>query len=282
MKKLYWIPVVTLALGASVAACEDKPNPDAAPVSSALAPAKPKTAASLTFAIEADSSKVNFTMEAPVEKIHGDAPKSVEGDIFVDLMDVTKSTGLLKVDLEKLVIAQQVREDDKSEFPEKKVNPTQNEHMKTWLQIDDKASEEDRKKNRYVEFKIKKVASKGGKNINEMKGAERKVTLTLTGDLRVHQRTLEQTTDIEIVFKYDGDKPVSMSVKSLKPMKVNLDKHDIRPRDTFGKIAKKTLGDMLNKVASDAPVSIEFNAKAKGDAKPAAGGGAKPASSAGY
>ena len=41
-------------------------------------------------------------MDAPIEKIFGEADGSTEGELFIDPEDITRSTGLLKIDLEKL------------------------------------------------------------------------------------------------------------------------------------------------------------------------------------
>ncbi|UQA58446.1 hypothetical protein [Polyangium aurulentum] len=260
-----------LALALTLAAphlggCEDKPSPGAAPTSSALAPAKPKTEAARTFVVDAQGSRASFLMDAPIEKIHGDALDAITGEVFVDLEDLTKSTGLLKVDLDKLVLYQQKRENETAAFSERSKSDLQNEHARNWLEIGKDVSEETKKKNRFVELKITKVETAGPKNVLTMTGADRKVELTVTGDLRLHERTVPKTAKIEATFEYEGDKLVSLAVKTVEPIAVSLEEHDVRPRDTLGKILQKTqeeLSTLGKKVSKDAMISVDFTAKAR-------------------
>jgi hypothetical protein len=256
-----------LALAAAgLGGCEDKAGSAAAPTSSALAPAKPKTEASKTFAVEATGSKATFLMDAPIEKIFGEAEGAITGDVFVDLEDLTKSTGLVKVDLDKLVLYQQKRENETAAFSERSKSDLQNEHARNWLEIGKDVSEETKQKNRFVEFKITKVETAGPKSVLGMQGAERKVTLTVTGDLRLHERTTPKTAKLEATFRFEGDKPVAVAVKTVEPLGVSLEEHDVRPRDTLGKILQKTqeeLSTLGKKVSKDAMVSLDFTAKAK-------------------
>jgi len=247
--------VAALALG-----CEDKPKTDLAPTGSTLAPAKPSSQKSAKLTVEASSAKVGFLMDAPLEKIHGKAPGALEGELFVDLDDVTKSSGLVKVDLFKLELFQQKRGGEGEDFSEETKNDTQNQHAHAWLEIGDDAPADKRAEYRYVELKVTKIEAKGEKNINKMSGAERKVMLTVTGDFRLHGRLTKQSAEMEAVFRFEGDKLASVELKTVKPFSVGLDEHDVRPREGFGKLAQKTLELMAPKVAKEAVVSLEFKA----------------------
>jgi hypothetical protein len=260
--------LVALALsGLCLVACQqDQPGKNAAPTSSALAPAAPQSDMSKTFAVEADPSKVSFLMDAPIEKIYGEAPGAVSGEIFVDLMDVTKTTGLVKVDLDKLAIYQQKRENENASFTERTKVEKQNEHARDWLEIGKDVSADKKEKNRYIEFKLKKVETDGPKDITKMTGAERKISLKVTGDFRLHERTVEKTTELEVTFKFDGDKPSAVAIKTVKPFAVNLEQHDVRPRDALGAILQKTTEELSilgKKVAKDAMIDVDFSAKVK-------------------
>ena len=253
------VPVALIALASAlVVGCEDKPSASLAPTASALASAQPTSVKALKFAVDAPESKVGFLMEAPVEKIHGKAPGSMAGEVFVDLLDVTKSTGLVKVDLFKLELFQQKRAKEGEEFGEEVKDATQNEHARAWLEISDDAPEKEREANRYIEFSIKKVETSGAKNVLEMTGDERTVQLTVSGDFRLHGRQTTKTAELELVFRFDGDKPVSAHVKTVKPFDVGLEEHEVRPRKGFGVIAKATLETLAPKVASRAAVSLDF------------------------
>ncbi len=247
--------VAALALG-----CEDKPSTDLAPTASALAPASPASQKTAKLAIDASSTKVGFLMDAPLEKIHGKAPGALEGELFVDLDDVTKSSGLVKVDLFKLEIFQQNRGSDGEDFGEETKNDTQNQHARAWLEIGDDAPPDKRAEYRYVELKVTKIETTGEKNITKISGPERKVMLTVTGDFRLHGRLTTQSAEMEAIFRFEGDKLASVELKSVKPFTVGLDEHDVRPREGFGKLAQKTLEVLAPKVAKAAAVSLEFKA----------------------
>ena len=128
-------------------------------------------------------------MRAPLENIHGVAADSMEGTLQLDLSDLSQSTGLVKTDLLKLEIFQRKREAANEDFGEETKNPTQNEHMRDWLQIGDDAPEDARERFRWVEFRIARVSDVSNANVMEMEGAERTVQLTAHGELRLHGRT---------------------------------------------------------------------------------------------
>ncbi len=242
--------------------CENKPSANAAPVSTALEAAKPATLSSQKFIVDTSTAKASFLMDAPLEKIYGEANQAITGQIFVDLMDVKKSTGLLQIDLLKLTVYQQKRADEKGQFGERVKNDKQNEHMRTWFELSEDVPPMVREKNRWVEFKLMKLESTTG-NLNELKGDVRTFTATATGDVRLHQRTVSGSTKLEVTLRYQGEKPVSLQVKTLEPLNVSLDAHDVRPRSAFEKLAEATLASLGPKVASAAPVTLEFSAKAQ-------------------
>jgi hypothetical protein len=243
--------------------CEDKASPEQlAPPSSAL-PAAAPAANARKFVVEAASSKLDFEMDAPLEKILGEAPGSVEGELFVDPKDVTKTTGLVKIDLFDLSLYQRKRGDEQSEYGEKKKNENQNAHMRTWFEISDDAPPDVREKNRYAEFRIIKIDNPSQTDVTTLAGPQRKITATVTGDLRLHQRKSTKTAQVEVTFGFDGDKPQSVTIKTVSPLVVGLEEHDVRPREAFGKLAQKTLAAFGDKVATAAPVTLEFTAKAQ-------------------
>ncbi len=258
----------TLFLGAtcalSLAGCDDKKaEKDLAPQTAPLEAPEAPTEMARTFSVDTGASNTEFLMEAPLENIHGVAPKAMSGELFVDLMDVTKTTGLVKVDLLKLELFQTKRENEKEKFGEEEKNATQNEHMRTWFQISDDAPAEMREKNRFVEFKIVKVSGVSDANVGKLSGAQRNITATVAGELRLHGRTTKKTAKVDISFVFDGDTPKSMKVATQEPVPVGLAEHDVQPRSAFDKLAQKTLGALGQKVAEAAPITFEFTATPK-------------------
>lgn len=261
-----------VAIGLSLlalAGCKEKPKADLAPTASALsAVAAPEKAVS--FAVDSASSKLTFLMDSPLEKIDGDASGSLQGDLFLSLEDISQSTALVKVDLQKLVLYQQKRGDGQAAYGERKKSDLQNEHAREWLQLvphDGEVTPAQAEANRWAEFKIDKVENASVTNVAGASGAERKLTATISGEFRLHGRKNRKSANVEITVSYAGDKPQSVHVKTTAPLKIGLEEYEVNPRDAGGKFVKslsEALGDNLKgKVGKDAPIEIDFTAKAK-------------------
>lgn len=249
---------------ALVAACnKEKPSENLAPLASAAEAEKPAapSASAAPFTVDAASSKVTFLMEAPIEKIHGEANESVQGELFVDVTDVTKSTGSVKVDLDKLVLYQQKRDDEKKEYGAKVKSDKQNEHARDWLEISPQAK--NREQNRWAEFKVEKIENASVTDVTKLTGPARPVTVSALGELTVHGRKAKKTAKLDLTFNYAGDKLESVTVKTAEPLKVDLNEFDVRPRDAVGTLLAKGLEALAPKVAKEAPLMLEFTAKPK-------------------
>lgn len=200
-------------------------------------------------------------MEAPVEKISGDAPAALSGELFVSADDLAKSNGLVKVDLDKLTLYQEKREDEKGAFSERKKNDLQNQHARTWLEISSDTPDDVRLANRFAEFRITRVEAPSVPSVQALSGPERKLKATVVGDFRLHGRKAEKKVKVELSFKYEGEKLAAVHVRTLEPLQIGLEEFDVRPREAFGKLAQKTLGALGSKVAQVAPIQIEFSAR---------------------
>jgi hypothetical protein len=256
------------SLSTQVACSKDEPQ-RLAPKAEALK-AEPAPATAMTLVVQTDSSSVTFLMDSPLEKIDGDAPKSVKGELFVDTMDLSKSTGLVKVDLQQLSLYQQKRADESGAYSSRTKNDLQNTHARDWLQIvphEGEVTPAQAEENRWAEFKIEKLSNLSATNVSQMTGNERKVTATVTGPVRLHGRKAEKSAKVELVFKYEGSQLVSVSVKTLEPFNVPLEEFEVHPRDAAGKFVKTltdaVAGTLKGKVAKEAPVTISFTAVAK-------------------
>jgi hypothetical protein len=252
---------VLLLLCLAGAGCQKHEAENLAPAASALAPSKPAAPKAVTVDVESATSQVTFLMPAAIEKISGEAPGSVEGQLFVDLEDITKSTGLVKVDLDKLTLYQEQRKDEKQAFGEKKKNDLQNQHARTWLEISGDTPADVRTANRFAEFKITRIENASKADLTAP--GEHKITATVVGDFRLHGRKSEKRVSVEISVKNATDKLESVTVKTTAPLAIGLEEFDVRPREAFGKLAQKTLDALGSKVAKEAPLELEFTARAK-------------------
>ncbi len=174
--------ISALAVSVVLFGCDKKSNPNLAPSATALSSAMKPSEGAIPLAIEGTGSKVSFLMNAPIEKINGEVVDATKGDVYVDVKDVTKTAALIQVDLDKLVLFQQKRDDEKGEFGEKVKNDQQNTHARNWLEIASDAPADVREKNRWVEFKIDKLVDPSASDLTKMTGAERKITATAVGD----------------------------------------------------------------------------------------------------
>jgi len=241
-----------------------------APTASALEAAMPKAPTATAFAVDSSTSSFTFLMDSPLEKIDGDAPKSLQGELYIDPVDLTKSTALVKADLNKLTIYQQKRPDGNGGYGERVKSDKQNEHARGWLQLDRKEKEvtaEQAETFRWAEIKILKLDNLSATDVTKMTGPERKVTATVSGDFRLHGRKATKSAKVALNFKYTGDKLDAVECKTLEPFVIPLEEFEIHPRDAEGKIVS-SIADALSsnlkgKVSKDAPVTISFVAKAK-------------------
>ncbi len=267
MNRSALVAVLALAAASSTAACGDQGGTHLAPTASALV-AEKKAATAQKLTVDPAQSKVTFLMDAPEEKIRGVADKSTSGSIEVDPRDLMKTTGVIQVDIARLELFQTKTGEDGAPGTEEKVE-LQNKHARAWLEIDEDAPEAERKKNQRVDFSIRKIDKASATDVTKLTGDERKVTLTATGDVLLHQRKSTKTVDLEATFRFEGDKLKSVHVRTVKPFPVGLAEHDVRPREAFGKLAQKTLDVLAPKVAKDAPIELDFVAFA-GDVPPPA------------
>jgi hypothetical protein len=266
----FWFLIGALcASAATLSGCKDKPKVELAPVASALQ-AAPTVATATEFSVDSASSKVTFLMDSPLEKIDGDAAGSLQGDLFVDLADISKSTALVKVDLQKLVLYQQKRDGDKAEYSHRAKSDLQNTHARNWLQIvprEGDVTREQAEANRWVEFKIDKIDNASISNVTAATGTARTLTATASGDFRLHGRKQAKSVKLEITVTYQGDKAQSIHVKTAEPLKIGLEEFEVNPRDDAGKFVKSVTealsSNLKGKVAQEAPVTLDFTANAK-------------------
>jgi hypothetical protein len=266
----HWFVLASLyACTGLVGGCKDKPSANLAPTASALQ-AAPAAATAVQFSVDSASSKVTFLMDSPLEKIDGDASGGLSGDLFVDLSDISRSTALVKVDLQKLVLYQQKRGDEKGGYGERAKSDLQNQHARNWLQIaprEGDVSAEQAEANRWVEFKIEKLENATLSNIAGASGSERKLTASASGDFRLHGRKQTKSAKLELTFTYQGDKARSIHVKTTEPLNIGLEEFEVNPRDDAGKFVKSVTealsSNLKGKVAQQAPLELDFTATAK-------------------
>ena len=243
--------------------CGDDPKAQLAPEASAtaLASSAPKSAEAKELGVDKGASSVAFVMDAPAEKIRGKVLNGVEGQLFIDPKDMTQTTGNIVVDIGNLEIFQR-KADDSGNFGDETKVDKQNEHAREWLEIGPSAPEAIKKKNQRVEFRITSLKS-DKKDLTKDTG-DVKLDVEATGDFLLHGRVSKKTIKLEVTVTMEGGAPKTVAIKTKAPFTVGLEEHDVRPRDTFGKLAAKTLQDLGSKVAKEARVELDVRLVAAG------------------
>jgi hypothetical protein len=254
--------ILTLIAVMALAGCSKEESVDPAPTAAALEAAKPKSIQAAALEISKDSSQVSFVMDAPLEKIRGKLIGTTTGTIQVDPSDITRSNGLIRIDIGDIELFQTVA-DDNGRFGDEKKSEVQNQHARAWLEISDDTPPAIRRENQVVEYKIDEVQDVSVKDLTRLTGPTRTVTARVTGDLRLHRRKVKKSARVEVTFRYAGDRLESATFKTVEPVMVSLDEHDVRPREAFGKLAQKTLAALSPKVAKEAQVSFALQARVK-------------------
>ncbi len=232
-----------------------------APVASSLAASiATPSAKTVSFAID-PKGKTSVDMPAPKEHIKA-ITEAAGGKVDVDLANLANTRGEVKVDVSTLSTHTFGNDDDAA----------QTKHALTWMEVGEAASPEEKAANRWAVYAIRSVdpgtttdASKVAP-IKENGDDVRVVTLTAKGDFLLHGHKVENREALlEARLHYPSgapadSKPIFIELKSKTPLRVTLAEHDVKPRDTFGKLATKSLGLLGTKVADVADVSIDFRA----------------------
>jgi hypothetical protein len=254
-----------LALGlagcASVALCiscsKKDDGPQLAPSASALAVSKAAPSGSVWHYTIDPQARTHVEMPGLKENIKGDT-SAASGTLDVVPTDLSQSRGLIKIDLSTFATHTFGSDDD----------ATQTKHARTWLEVVVEGQMNDAM--RWAEFAVRSIDGVSANDVTKAPAVRegdadvRRVTMTVHGDLLVHGHKVEKDDAVEVAFRYapgasPDAKPVRIEMKSKQPMRVVLKEHDVRPRDTQGKIAAWTT-NLIAKVAETADVTVDLAA----------------------
>ncbi len=256
------IALVSVAALGALAGCSKKDDAaEATPLAAratTLETSKAASAKTTTFTIDA-MSKTTIDMPAPKEHIKAKTTAAA-GSIEVDLANLANTRGEVKVDLTTL---------STFTFGDKSKDEAQTEHARTWLEavVDDKVKEE----NRYTVFAIRSIDGvdqpDASKIAPKREGDEdiRTAMLTAHGDFLLHGRKSMKDAKLVARLHYPAGAPAdaiptSIEIKTAAPLRIVLAEHEVKPRDTFGKVAQGSFHLLGTKVAESADVSIDLHA----------------------
>ncbi|HET9930269.1 MAG TPA: hypothetical protein VFQ35_06270 [Polyangiaceae bacterium] len=238
---------------AGPAGCGRKASTTAA---ASAAPSATQTASAQLFAIESVGSKATFSMQAPLERIRGEAVDAISGEVTLNLDDIEEASGRVEVDLDKLVLFEQKRKDEKHEFSESAKNEQQNREAREWLQLEarpNEIAEEQAKRNRFPKFLLDRLEDVSASKVSALSGDERNVGAKARGSLLLHGRTNKTNARLAFTFNYANNRVQSILVKTAEPLPIALEDYDVHPRNRAGKLVK-TIQEAL---ASDYAKTLE-------------------------
>jgi len=248
--------------------CEKKGDtPSLAPSASALAPSTAAPSAKVVkFTID-PKGKTTIDMEAPKEHIKA-ATEGAMGTVEVDLMNLANTRGEVKVDLSSLKT---------STFNDPSKDTAQTGHALTWLEVadgaDGKLPDEVKAQNRYAVFAIRSIDALSASDVSKIAAVKsptgddiRSVTATAHGDFLLHGHKVDKELPLEVAFHYPAgasptSNPTQIDITTKSPFKVVLAEHDVKPRDSFGKIAKGAFNLLGTKVAETATITMEMHGR---------------------
>jgi YceI-like domain len=241
--------IVALVVVACVlSACEDgEPKPTLAPTASALATSKSESEKAEPWKVAAKST-AEFVMPGKLETIKGTVDRA-EGKLEIELADLTKTRGEIRMDMASLTT---------HTFGDKGKDETQTQHAKTWLEVSDGVEDAAlRAKHRWAVFAVRSIERAEPVNIMKASGAERTATIKATGELLAHGHKSQHTLELIATFSFEGGRASKLVLKTRDPLQLDLEAHEIRPRDNIGKLvgwAGKTV--LRDKVSERANISF--------------------------
>ena len=257
------LSLLVFGLPVLLACGKKEPDVTLAPSASGLAPSMAASSSTVVKYSFDPKGETAIDMPAPDERIKAKTTAAA-GTLDVDLANFSNTRGEVKVDLTTLTTFTFPPEKDKD-------NKAQTEHAHNWLEVGTAAAEDVRQANKWAVFAIRSIDGLSATDASKIAPAKdgagevRTVTLTAHGEILVHGRKQSKDAKLEVRLQYApgakaDSKPSSLVVKTLEPLKVTLAEHDVKPRDTQGKIAQKAFGLLGKKVADVASITFELRA----------------------
>jgi len=225
-------------------AVEQPPSKEAVAVPAA-APQPPKPIAG-SYAI-ASGSKASFLIDAPLEKIKGRWSKT-GGTLTIDPGDLGKTRGDVTIDLLTLKTYT---------FGDPGKDRRQGEHALNWMEVGSEVGAATRAKHRTARFTIERIVSARPAQA----GATSRISAS--GKLLLHGRTVSKTAELEVSFEGPAHAPTGVTIRTVKPLRVSLRAHDIKPRDLAGRFLAGALDKVGQKIADRVAVSLRLTASRK-------------------
>lgn len=250
----------TLAAGATIgcslllaaSACDKKS--ELAPAVDALQPSKTDSAKAQIWAIDGNG-RTTLRLDGTVETVLGETSKT-RGTLQIQLDDLRRTRGSIGIDLASLSM---------QSFEDPAKNRKQASDARTWLEVPDSSAGPGAKdKYKWATFAIRDIAAAEPNDLAAQSGDKRVSRITVSGDFQLHGRVSPVTLQLDSTFTFSGGQPTGLEIQSREPFRVNLEAHDVRPRDSVGRLIAKVSEALQMKVGEDAEISVQLEAKPTG------------------
>jgi len=262
-KCLAEIALVTFAAVTGLPACDTKAEAVPTPPTAASAippPAAPTGPKALRFAIE-PGGKTSIDMPAPKERIRADTTATA-GELTLDTVDLQKSRAQVKVDLTTLTT---------HTFGDKGKDSAQTEHAHNWLEAGTLVTPDVKEANRWAVFTIREVTGATAHDLAAVAAVHgdtddgKTLEATVKGDFFLHGHSVVKEVPVVVVVHYPTGQastaaPTRVEVRTKAPLHVVLADHDVKPRDSLGKLAQASFSLLGTKVAETADVTFDLTA----------------------
>jgi hypothetical protein len=200
--------------------------------------------------------RVSFLMRGKLETSRGSLSVG-RGDLQVDVSDLTRTRGAISIDLTSLTM---------STFKDASENEKQTTDALTWLEVHERGTQADvRERNRWATFTIARIESAEPRDLTSIEGAQRRARISARGDLSLHGGTTSHRVELEAAVAFDRSVPKTMHMRTIQDLRLNLEEHQIQPRDAKGKLLARLSQPLQDKLADSADVAVSVAAKPSRD-----------------
>jgi polyisoprenoid-binding protein YceI len=172
--------------------------------------------------------------------------QSFGGELEIDLEDLTRSRGMVTIDLAGL---------ETHSLGDDALDADITGRVRDWLEVGKEPL-------RFARFTLRAVDRASEQNALEAAGDKRAVTLFVTGDLTLHGVKVEKKMELAASFAMADGVVSRVTLRTAQPVAVSLSEHGVRPRGPDGvEIADSALGAAGAGHVDAASVTFEISAR---------------------
>jgi hypothetical protein len=253
-------------------ACTEKPKNDARPAPTAPWAAPQPSASTGKPAAGTNRYRIEPTSVVEVKLPAKEARPSgtftgVRGSFEVDLRELSNTRGALEVDLDSIVL--QNATDAASDYTRQ---------AKNWLNLGDSRPPADVARVRTARFTLTSIVSSSASaphlgrvvpvphDSHTFAAERRRITATALGQLEINGLRTTREARLELDFDYASAAtaalpPLSIAVRTARPIPVPLAEHAIEPRDAQGRLIAGDLALLGRVIGTTAQVEVELVAR---------------------